>query len=219
MKMYSATIKKDALEPRSGSAYYSRQKLLVILLVTLVSVIPLIGISYFSFNYYRNSWIDNTSTELASLADSRREIIELFLADQNNLLAGLIDLYPPEYLSEQPNLEHVFSAINKSGVITDLGVIDQSGAHRRLRRTLPSQLAGGITAGGRLVRARSMRKGRYTSDIFSGFRGVPHFVVAVANPSSNADPAGHGQLGPVQFTAGQRRGRPRRRRLHPQPQG
>ncbi|MBK5225670.1 MAG: hypothetical protein JJD96_03740, partial [Thermoleophilia bacterium] len=61
MKMYAATIKKDVLEPRSRSSYYFRQKLLIIMVVTLVSFIPLVGISYFSFQYFKNSWIERTS--------------------------------------------------------------------------------------------------------------------------------------------------------------
>lgn len=182
MKMYAATIKKDVLEPRSRSSYYFRQKLLIIMVVTLVSFIPLVGISYFSFQYFKNSWIERTSTELASLADSRQQTIELFIAEQDNLLSGLIDLYPQEFLSDQKNLEGIFQAVNKSGVITDLDVIDQSGAHLSYVGPFSSQLAG-VNYSQADWFSEVMRKGKYTSDIYSGFRGVPHIVVAVADPS------------------------------------
>lgn len=182
MRMYTATIKKDALNPGSRIAYYLRQKLLFVLVMVLVSVIPLIGISFFSFRYYKSSWVEGTSTELAGLADSRKEMIELFLADQNNLLASLVDIYPPGYLSDQSNLEKVFQAINRSGVITDLGVIDNSGVHRSYVGPFGEQLAGkNYTQAGWFKEVTS--RGQYTSDIFSGFRGVPHFIVAVADPS------------------------------------
>lgn len=181
MKMYAATIKKDILEPRSRIAYYQRQKLILILIVTLVSVLPLIGISLLSLHYYKGSWIEKTSAELASLANSRKETIELFLAGQDNLLAGLMDLYPSEFLGQQANLERVFNATNKSGVITDLGVIDQGGSHVAYVGQFTEQLLGRNYAQTDWF-AEVMRQGRYTSDIFSGFRGVPHFIVAVANP-------------------------------------
>lgn len=181
MKMYAATIEKDVLEPRSRNAYYFRQKVLIILLMTMVSVIPLVGISYFSFQYFKNSWIDRTSVELASLADSRKETIELFLANQNNQLNGLIDQYPAEHLSDQNNLEALFQAVNKSGVITDLDVIDQTGAHLAYVGPFSSQLAGRNYSQADWF-AQTMRQGEYTSDIFTGFRGVPHIVVAAANP-------------------------------------
>ncbi|MFA6001304.1 MAG: ATP-binding protein [Thermoleophilia bacterium] len=179
--MYTATIEKEALEPRSRSAYYTRQKLIFILVMVLVSVIPLIGISFFSFQYYKNSSIEKTSAELSSLADSRKEIIELFLADQNNYLGDLMNLYPPEYLSDQANLERLFNATNRSGVITDLGVIDQNGTHRAYVGPYRQQLSDKNYAQVDWF-SGVMQNGNYTSDIFSGFRGVPHFVVAVANP-------------------------------------
>lgn len=180
MKLYTATIKEDAFEPRSSHAYYTRQKLLVIALVTLVSVIPLIGISLFSFQYYRSSWTDDTAAGLATSAGDRQEVIERFLADQNNLLTGIMNLYPPEYLSQQDNLERIFNATNQSGVITDLGVIDAGGNHLAYVGPFEQQLAG-VNYAGTDWFAQAMQQGQYTSDIFSGFRGVPHFVMAVAN--------------------------------------
>lgn len=181
MKMYAATIKKDILEPRSRIVYYKKQKLLLILIVTLVSVLPLIGISYLSLNYYKDSWIEKTSAELGSLADSRRETIDLFLLNQNVRLGSLISLYNPEYLVKQDNLQHVFEASNKTGVMTDLGVIDQTGTHVAYVGPFTEQLSG-VNYSHEDWFTEVMRKGNYTSDIFSGFRGVPHFVVAVANP-------------------------------------
>lgn len=182
MKMYTATIPKEVLEPRTRHAYYTRQQALFILVLTVVSIVPLVGISFFSFNYYRNSSIDRTATELAGLADSRRETIGLFLADQSNMMASLIDLYSPEQLGNQANLENIFQAINRNGVITDLDAIDANGAHRAYVGPFANQLADkNYAAADWFLAVR--QEGSYTSDIFSGFRGVPHFVVAVTDPS------------------------------------
>jgi len=185
MKMYTATIKKEALETGSRVSYYTRQKLLFILLMTLVSVIPLAGISYFSFSYYKNSWIDKTSAELASLADSRTEIIEQFLASQNNQLQTLVDLNSPEYLGQQANLEKIFNSINRSGVITDLGLIDQSGVHRAYVGPFAQQLADKNYAQADWF-LEVIRNGDFTSDIFTGYRGIPHFVIAIADPARDS---------------------------------
>lgn len=182
MRLYRATIKDDALKPKSRHAYYSRQKALFIMVVTLVSVIPLIGIGFFSFRYYKNSWIEETSRELANLADSRRETIDLFLNNQDNLINSLMNLYTPEYLSRQDNLETVFNATNSSGVITDLGAIDAAGSHLAYVGPYSTQLAERNYSQADWF-AEVMSQGSYISDIFSGFRGEPHFIVAVADPS------------------------------------
>lgn len=180
MKMYAATIKKEALAPRAGHAFYTRQKLLFVMVMTLVSVIPLCGISFLSLRYYQNSWIDRTAVELASLTESRQEIIDQFLGNQSNLLVSLSEIFTPEYLGHQANLEKIFSTVNKSGVITDLGVIDPSGKH--LAYVGPYDLAGKDYSQADWFVAVN-QEGRYISDIFSGYRGVPHIVVAVADPS------------------------------------
>lgn len=181
MRMYAATVDQDLLTPRSRNAYYTRQKLLFVLVVTLVSLIPLVGISYFSFRYYKNSWIDRSSTELVSLADSRIEIIELFLNDQQDLMASLVALYSPEYISEAGNLEKIFNGVKHNEVITDLGVIDRSGEHLAYVGPFRQQLEGRNYSQAEWFTV-VLSNGEYISDIFSGFRGVPHFVVAVTDP-------------------------------------
>ncbi|MHB1382285.1 MAG: sensor histidine kinase [Thermoleophilia bacterium] len=182
MKMYVATIKKEPDGSRLRDLYYSRQKKLFILVVALVLVIPLAAISLYSYNYYKDSWIDKTSVELASLAESRKEIIELFLVDQQDALAGIVELYSLEYLSDQDNLAAVFAAFNRSGVITDLSVVDAGGNHVAYIGPFEEELAGRNYADADWFTS-VITDGRHVSDIFSGFRGVPHFVVAVANPS------------------------------------
>lgn len=184
MKMYIGTISEDAIKVRSGEAYYSRQKKLFVIVVIVVSVVPLLIISYTASHYYRKSWLEKTSAELASLADSRKETISLFLESQENLLAGFVKLYSLEHLSTQENLEKVFSFINRSGVIVDLGVIDRGGRHLSYVGPYQSKLAGkNYSEAAWFIEV--MRNGRYVSDVFSGYRNVPHFIVAVTAPDKS----------------------------------
>lgn len=166
---------------KSRPAYYARQKHLFVTVVILVSVLPLLIISWTSSYYYQASWLRKTSTELKSLADSRREIIDLFLENQENLLAGFAELYDLDTLSRKANLEMIFTAINRSGVITDLGVIDRQGNHIAYVGPYHQQLTGKNYAGSEWFK-EVIRNGRYISDVFSGYRNVPHFVVAVTSP-------------------------------------
>lgn len=181
MKMYFGTISEDAIKVKSGESYYSRQKKLFVIVVIVVSVIPLLIISYTASHYYRKSWLEKTSAELASLADSRKETISLFLQSQENLLAGFVKLYSLEYLSIQENLEKVFTFINRSGVIIDLGVIDRSGRHLSYVGPYQSKLADKNYSDAEWF-IEVMRNNRYVSDVFSGYRNVPHFIIAVTAP-------------------------------------
>ncbi len=182
MKIYSATIRADALKVRSRESYYARQKQLFILLVVSVSVLPLFLIGLASKHYYRESWMQQTSVALKSSAESRKEIIDRFLASQEDLLASLIALYGVEGLAKQETLEKVFPAVNRSGILGDLGVIDVQGRHLAYVGPFRRQLAGKNYRDAAWF-VETMRSGRYVSDVFTGYRGEPHFVAAVTDPN------------------------------------
>lgn len=180
MKIYSATIRAEALKVRSRESYYARQTHLFTLLVVLVSVLPLFLIGFASKHYYRESWMQQTSVDLQGSAESRKEIIDRFLATQEELLASLIDLYGLASLAKQEELEKVFPAVNRSGVLVDMGVINTQGEHLAYVGPYRNQLAGKNYRDAAWF-TETMRVGRYVSDVFSGYRGEPHFVVAVTD--------------------------------------
>ena len=182
MKIYSATIRAEALKVRSRESYYARQKRLFILVVVLVSVLPLLLSGWASSKYYRRSWIQQTTVDLKSSAEARREIIDRFLGHQEETLAALIDLYGLEGLATKGRLEKVFPAVNRSGVLVDLGVIDSRGSHLAYVGPYSSRLLDKNYAQAEWFR-ETMRSGRYVSDVFTGYRGEPHFVVAVTDPN------------------------------------
>ena len=182
MKMYTATIPGSALKVRSRESYYARQKRLFVLVVILMAIIPLLFISWTASHFYQKSWLDKTTVELTSLANSRREIIDLFLDSQENILAGYAELYDLAWLNTPGNLEKLFKAMNHQGVIVDLGLIARDGSHRNYVGPFAENLKDKNYAQARWF-AEVMQSGRYISDVFTGYRGVPHFIVAVTDPS------------------------------------
>lgn len=182
MKMYTAIIPGSALKVRSRESYYARQKRLFVLVVILVAIIPLLFISWTASHFYQKSWLDKTTVELTSLANSRREIIDLFLDSQENILAGYAELYDFAWLNTPGNLEKLFKAMNHQGVIVDLGLIARDGSHRNYTGPFAEDLKDKNYAEVRWF-AEVMQNGRYISDVFTGYRGVPHFIVAVTDPT------------------------------------
>ena len=182
MKMYTATIPGNALKVRSRESYYARQKRLFVVVVIMVAIIPLVCISWTASHFYQKSWLNKTTVELTSLANSRREIIDLFLDNQENTLAGYAELYDFAWLSSPGNLEKLFKAMNHQGVIVDLGLIARDGSHRNYVGPFAENLKDKNYAEARWF-AEVMQSGRYISDVFTGYRGVPHFIVAVTDPT------------------------------------
>ena len=178
MRIHTATIPARALEVRSRDAYYARQKRLFALAFVLVAVVPLLALNQNASRFYRDSWMEKTSLELAGMARDRRELIDLFLRSQEGRLASLVELHRPAELSGQ-RLEALLGSANGSGV-TDLGVVDGRGEHLAYAGPFGKELAGRNYAGAEWF-AEVMRSGRYVSDVFPGYRKVPHIVVAVAD--------------------------------------
>lgn len=169
---------------RSREVYYTRQKYLFALALSVVSIVPLLILNYNASRFYRESWIEKTSVELATLAGDRRALIEQFLETQENQLAGFMSLYGPGDLTRGGRLADLFAAMNRAGVITDLGVIDRAGRHLAYHGPFAEELAGRNYAQAEWF-AEVMTSSRYVSDVFTGYRKVPHLIVAVADPGRN----------------------------------
>lgn len=163
-------------------AYYAQQKYLFALVFVVVSIVPLLLLHFNASRVYEASWLERTSRELATLAHDRREIIDRFLATQEDQLAGYVSLYDPRELGKNGRLAALFAALNRSRVITDLGVIDRHGNHLAYQGPFARELAGKNYADAEWF-TEVMKGGRYVSDVFTGYRKVPHLIVAVADPA------------------------------------
>jgi two-component system NtrC family sensor kinase len=172
------------LTARPREVYYTRQKYLFALVFIIVSIVPLLILNYNASRFYQESWMEKTSLELSTLAGDRRELIDRFLETQEDQLAGFLSLYDPRSLGDARHLSALFAAMNRSGVITDLGVIDRNGNHLAYQGPFEKELAGKNYAAAEWF-AEVMKNGRYVSDVFAGYRKVPHLIVAVASPDKN----------------------------------
>jgi two-component system NtrC family sensor kinase len=181
VRIHTATIPAEVLRVRPRDAYYARQKQLFALAFVVVAVVPLLVLHQNASRFYEASWMEKTSAELAGMAADRREVVELFLRSQEAQLASVVALHRPADLGGR-RLEAVFRELNRSGVIADLGVVDARGDHLAYVGPFREQLAGRNYAQAEWF-AEVMRAGRYVSDVFSGYRKVPHIVVAVAERS------------------------------------
>jgi len=169
------------MQSKPREAFYARQKYLFALVFVVVAIVPLVVLNYSASRLYQQSWMENTSAQLATLAGDRRALIDRFLEAQEDRLAGYLSLHSAQALSRPERLAAVFAAMNRSGVITDLGVIDRRGDHLAYQGPFARELAGKNYAGTEWF-AEVMKNGRYVSDVFAGYRKVPHLIVAVATP-------------------------------------
>ncbi len=164
--------------------YYARQKYLFAAVFIAVSVIPLLVLNYNTAHVYQASWIEKTKLEIASLASDRKLLIDRFLAEQEERLAGHLALDSVRTLAQPHRIDALHAALSRGGVIADIGVIDRHGNHLAYRGPFEKALAGKNYADAEWF-AATLKNGRYASDVFLGYRNVPHMIVAVADPSGD----------------------------------
>ncbi len=160
--------------------HYSRLKKRFSITFILVALVPFFLISWSSSHFYQMSSLENTTRGLKGTVENRKEVINFFLTDQKNLLLQLIHLYSYEVFKDQGELERIFTAVAPSGIV-DLGLIDASGQHVTYVGPYRQKLIDKNYKDADWFH-EVMINGCHISDVFLGYREVPHFVVAVADP-------------------------------------
>ena len=147
---------------------------LTALVVALVPLYLLGGVIYY---YFAQAHDAKLREELRNLAANRVNALNVFLAERVSMLEVLVATASLDQLTKPGALEEVFELLNRrSRSFLDLGVIDDEGRHRAYVGPYPLEDRSYAEAGWFLA---TKVRGVYISDVFLGFRGVPHFVVAV----------------------------------------
>jgi len=158
--------------------HYKSMRMKILASMIIVPIFPFILASIVTFYHFTESIETNTVFRMKRIVEDHRQVIELFLKERKADLQFVADSYSYNDLNTSDALQRIFDNLqNKSNAFVDLGVFDETGLH--VAYFGPYRLAGkkyGETEWFKEV----MRKGYYVSDIFLGYRKVPHFVIAIA---------------------------------------
>lgn len=168
---------------RPKEEHYSRLYRKFILLTLISSLVPLLLVGWGIYMYYSNFSKDRMKDYFQSQVESHRKILELFLSERTHDLQLIAQTHSLDYLQTEANLRKVFGAINRQGqYFTDLGVINEQGRH--LAYIGPYDLMDKDYSQTFWFKGL-IEKGIFISDIFSGFRNDPHFIIALLNFEGN----------------------------------
>ena len=150
----------------------------IVAALLLVSAVPFVLLGSAAWVVFRNLAIERTLTLHHTVLRAHASAIDRYLAEQIRTLQTVARTNRLAELRTQEGLQRVFgalTAVHREGFV-DLGVIDSTGRH--LAYVGPYDLLDrryAQTEWFAAVRAR----GSIVSDVFLGFRQVPHSVVAV----------------------------------------
>ena len=157
-----------------------------IILATLgFSVVPLFilgGVIYHQFSVsYTAKIMDNMKT----LAENRASSIDLFLEERISQLTGLANTHALQQLQNEEYLSKVFNIIQtRSKSFLDLGIIDEEGNHLAYVGPYYTTLKK-VNYKDAAWFHEVIATGVHVSDVFLGFRQVPHFIIAVMVRENN----------------------------------
>jgi len=164
-------------EEAQRRTYYSKLYRRLIFITLVCSLVPLLLVGWGINIHYTRFATSRMTDSFRAQVDYHRKIIELFLQERSSKLRLIAHSHSKDYLREVSNLAHLFEMINlEYSSITDLGIIDERGHH--LAYIGPYDLMDKNYLGAFWFK-EVMEKGIYVSDMFMGFRKVPHFIIAV----------------------------------------
>ncbi len=157
--------------------YYRQMRNRIVAALLVVSFFPLLLIGAATYHYAASALQRRTLDYLKEKLLSHKKVIDQFLSERLMDVRLLADTSPIDRLLLPGALEEAFRALEASTAsYVDLGVISEEGKH--LAYVGPYDLLSKKYRGTAWF-AEVMERGAYISDVFLGFRGVPHFVVAV----------------------------------------
>lgn len=166
---------------KKGAEYYRKLRRNLITVMLSVALIPLFILSWSASRNYQKYYKENITSAMQRIVENRKDVITFFLQDQKTFLSILSDLYGFSHLKDQKNLDGIFSAIQKKAAIVDIGVLDSRGHHSAYVGPYRDVVFDKNYHEEDWFR-EVMVRGIYISDVFLGYRNIPHFIVAVAAP-------------------------------------
>jgi two-component system NtrC family sensor kinase len=142
-----------------------------------VTLIPLWLLGTAIYLYFASAVEQSQRSQLHALALNRTAAIQLFLDERVSTLEVLAHTAHLDELTAPGELRNVLDILNVSQhSFVDLGIIDANGEHLAYEGPFPLE---DRNYGGEQWFEETLQRGVHISDVFLGFRGVPHFVIAI----------------------------------------
>ena len=159
------------------TSLYANLRKKIIIITLLVSLAPLIILGVTMYYQFSQTCRDKIEEQIRYRSGAQAEAVDLFLKERTAILGAMAASHNFHEMIEGKDLSRVFEVMNLwAGAFVDLGVIDSAGQH--LAYVGPYDLKG-LNYYQQPWFAEVMSKGIYISDVYMGYRQLPHFIIAV----------------------------------------
>ena len=160
--------------PHRGYRAIYRRLLVTLLLMALT---PLAALGLFCLDRLSVIYDEKITAGIEAVISSKHRALDTFLVERIAQVKNLAFTHPYADLSNPARLSEIFSVLqSNSRSFVDLGIIGMDGRH--ISYVGPFDLRDANYSEAPWF-AEVLRKGMYVSDVFMGYRHVPHFIIAV----------------------------------------
>jgi two-component system NtrC family sensor kinase len=164
-------------EPYKHLFNFRRIWKLTVLLTAGVALSPVISMAIFDYNVTHDAMESQIVLRTSRLVSNSRRTVSFFLAERKAAVDFIVHYQSFQKLNDPAALTELLEALQKAFAgFTDLGVIDASGRQRTY--VGPFKLVGKDYSGQEWFE-EVLARGVYISDVFLGYRQLPHLVIAV----------------------------------------
>ncbi len=163
--------------PKESRGRYRRLWKRGVFLTAIVSLTPLIIMTVVNYYQYKKVFRDEMIYPISTITSNTKRSLAHLIAERQSVLDMIVRDKPYEDLTDQQKLTFLFRNLKESfGGFVDIGVIDAEGVQRTY--------VGPYDLEGKNYKDQSWfyevrLRGKYVRDVFMGYRGFPHFVIAV----------------------------------------
>nr|WP_321398387.1 ATP-binding protein [uncultured Desulfobacter sp.] len=156
---------------------YRRIWLLSFVLTALFAIIPVIFFAVLDYNLTRRSLENDAEARASRLASNTWRSLSYFLDERKNALRYVVRSNSLDQLEDTQQLKEILTFLHQSfGGFTDIGIIEATGIQSAYAG--PHELAGKNYMDQQWFK-ETMAHGISVSDVFLGFRNVPHMSIAL----------------------------------------
>ena len=162
---------------------YKSIKRLILIFMLIIPSIPFILVVSMGYISFTQSIEMNAISNMKRIVADHGNMIQSFLNERKADLEFILNSFSFEEITQFETLTTLFENLQKeSNSFFDIGVFDESGVH--LAYHGPYRLTG-KNYGNEEWFKQVLKEGYYISDIFLGFRQIPHFIIAVVRKETN----------------------------------
>jgi signal transduction histidine kinase len=171
-------------EPLISKGRYRRILLTAVLSVSVVAIAPLLIMTGVNYLQYEQAFRTEQTRPMIRFVTNAKQTLESFLHERTAALQFAVRERTYQQLRDPATLDNILQSLKESfGEFVDLGVITDQGI--QVAYAGPYELEGMNYLGSPWFQ-ETTRRGAFVSDVFLGYRDVPHFVIATSQEVGSA---------------------------------